>query len=90
METFITSFGLPGAVILALVGTLLWIVRKIVTGDLVPVRHLDEANERADNYQKANSDLIAALREVVTDKDLGLHILSALRADAQANRGDDP
>lgn len=89
METFVTSFGLPGAVILALVGTLLWIVRKIVTGDLVPVRVLDAERERAENFRQANEELTTALREVLTDKDLGLHMLSSLRAQAQANRGDD-
>jgi hypothetical protein len=90
VETFITSFGLPGAVILALVGTLLWIVRKIVTGDLVPRAALDRERERGELYRQANDKLTDALREVVTDKDLGLHMLASLRAQAQANRGDDP
>ena len=89
MEPFITSFGLPGAVILALVGTLLWGVRKVVTGELVPVRYLDQERQRSENYRIANEKLTEALREVVTDKDLGLHMLASLRAQSQANRGDD-
>lgn len=89
MEPFITSFGLPGAAILALVGTLLWIVRKIVTGDLVPARYLDQEREKAENYRAANEKLIEAVRELVTDKDLSLHMLTSLRAQTQAKRGDD-
>lgn len=86
----ITSVGIPGAVILALVGVLLRIVSKIVDGRLVPLRYYDDALKSIANYQAANEKLTEALRELSTDKDLGLHILQAIRASAQAERGDNP
>lgn len=89
MEPFVTAFGLPGAVILFLVGLLGWIVRKIVKGELVPARYLDQERERSRNFEAANVKLTDLLREVLTDKDLGLHILSSLRAQSQAREGDD-
>lgn len=90
METFVTDFGLVGAVILALVGVLLWIVRRIVRGELVPVRYLDQERQRSAHYQEANEKLIEALREVLTDKDLGLHMLTSLRAAQQAREDGEP
>lgn len=96
METFVTGFGLPGAVILALVGVLLWVVRRIVRGQLVDVRYLQEERERTalerargDNLEKANDKLTDVLREVLVDKDLGLHLLTSVRTQARTNGGDE-
>lgn len=84
-----TILGILGAIVMASVGTTYWIVRRIIRGELVPVRYLDQERERSAHYQEANDKLISTLREVLTDKDLGLHMLSSLRAQAQAQEGDE-
>jgi len=55
----------------------------------VPVRYLDQERQRSENYRIANEKLTDALREVLTDKDLSLHMLTSLRAQSQAKRGED-
>lgn len=79
-----TILGILGAIVMASSGTTYWIVRRIIRGELVPVRYLDQERERSTKYQEANEKLTEALREVLTDKDLGLHMLTSLRAQAQA------
>ena len=53
MEQFVTSFGLPGAVILSLVGLLAWIVRKLFTGDIVTRREADDIRVDRDRWRTA-------------------------------------
>lgn len=48
-----TAFGLPGAVILALVGLLVWIVRKLFKGDIVTRREADEIRANGDRWRTA-------------------------------------
>lgn len=61
----------------------------IFTGRLVPKRYYDEAVRRGDNYEKTARELLAQNSELITDKDLSLDLLRALRAYAQAKRGED-
>lgn len=61
----------------------------IFTGRLVPKRYYDEAVRRGDNLEAANRELSEQNTELITDKDLGLELLRALRAYQQAKRGDD-
>ena len=61
----------------------------VFTGRLVPKRYYDEAVRRGDNLELANRELLEQNTELITDKDLGLELLRALRAYQQAKRGDE-
>lgn len=61
----------------------------VYTGRLVPKRYYDDAVQRGNNLEEANRELLAQNNELITDKDLSLDLLRALRAYAQAKRGDD-
>lgn len=61
----------------------------VVSGRLVPKRYYDEAVRRGDNLEAANRELLSQNTELITDKDLALELLRALRAYQQAKRGDD-
>jgi hypothetical protein len=61
----------------------------IFTGRLVPKRYYDDAVTRGDNYEKTAKELLAQNTELITDKDLSVELLRALRAYAQAKRGDE-
>jgi hypothetical protein len=82
------TVGIPGAVILALSGIVLYAVRAIIRGKLVPERYYQEALERGENYRLANASLVDQLRELTTNQDLALEMLTALRAHAEVKRGD--
>lgn len=90
MEQDPTLVRVLAGLVVALVGVLLWIVRRIVRGQLVPDRYLDQERERANSFQAANEKLTEVLREVLVDKDLGLHMLTSLRAQSHAQEGDSP
>lgn len=87
-SSLIEAIGLPGFVILLLVSLLIYMVRMIFTGKLVPVRYYQDAVERGENYRLANASLIDQLRELTTNQDLALEMLTALRAHAEVKRGD--
>lgn len=61
----------------------------VFTGRLVPKRFYDEAVKRGDLADATAKELLEQNRELITDKDLSLDLLRALRAYAQAKRGDD-
>lgn len=61
----------------------------VFTGRLVPKRYYDQAVARGDNYEKTARELLAQNTELITDKDLGLELLRALRAYTQAKGGDE-
>lgn len=77
------SNGVGVVTVIVLVG---WMV---FTGRLVPKRYYDEAVTRGNNLEAANHELLEQNTELITDKDLGLELLRALRAYQQAKRGDD-
>jgi hypothetical protein len=87
-SSLIEAIGLPGFVILLLVSLLIYMVRMIFTGKLVPVRYYQDAVERGNKYELANASLIDQLRELTTNQDLALEMLTALRAHAEVKRGD--
>lgn len=68
MDSFVTSFGLPGAVILSLVGVLLWVVRKFFTGDVVSRKvHEDRMTDRDEtirDLRKTVDNLTRALQNL--------------------------
>lgn len=49
-----TSFGLPGAVILFLVSLLGWIVKKLFNGDIVTRREADEIRDDRDRWRTSS------------------------------------
>lgn len=78
------SNGIGVVTVIVVVG---WL---IATGRLVPQRYYDDAVQRGENYRRAAETLIAQNTELITDKDLSLELLSAIRAYAQTKRGEDP
>lgn len=88
---FVSTVGIPGFVILTLVSILGFVVRAIFKGELVPRRYYDIEVQRGDEQSATIASLTEQLRELITDKDLGLHILTGIRAKADAARsGDEP
>ena len=77
------SNGVGVVSVIVLVG---WMV---FTGRLVPKRYYDEAVKRGDLNEHTAKELLAQNTELITDKDLGLELLRALRAYQQAKRGDE-
>ena len=80
MEQFVTSFGLPGAVILSLVGLLAWIVRKLFTGDIVTRREADDIRVDRDRWRTAaevsNEQVTKMLDEEQTSTTVLRHVES--------------
>lgn len=62
----------------------------VITGRLVPRRFYEDAVKRGDNLEQANKELSAQNTELITDKDLSLELLRAIRGYAAAKRGDEP
>ena len=89
MEQFATVYGLPGAVILFLISLLAWTYRRIVAGLLVSDKIYDALKEDRDTWRTAAQELLAQNTELVTDKDLSVELLRALRAYAAAKRGEE-
>ena len=85
----VTAYGLPGAVILALVGTLLWVVRLMATGRLVPSRYYDEVRASRDAYKESSDEYRDQVRDLTTVGDLALHFLAATKDAATDKGGDD-
>lgn len=84
--------GLPVGAIsngIGVVGVIVLVGWMVFTGRLVPKRYYDEAVKRGDNYEATSRELLAQNTELITDKDLGLELLRALRAYTQAKRGDE-
>lgn len=75
--------GVGVVTVLMIVSWLVW------TGRLVPKRYYDDAVKRGDNLDRANKELLAQNTELITDKDLSVELLRALRAYAAAKRGED-
>ena len=61
----------------------------IATGRLVPRRYYELEVKRGDKVQEAVDSLTKQLREITTDKDLGLHFLESMRIRAESARGDE-
>ena len=80
MEQFVTSFGLPGAVILSLVGLIAWIVRKLFTGDIVTRREADDIRVDRDSWRTAaevsNEQVTKMLDEEQTSTTVLRHVES--------------
>ena len=85
VEQFVTSFGLPGAVILCLVGLIAWIVRKLFTGDIVTRREADDIRVDLDRWRTAaevsNEQVTKMLDEEQTSTTVLRHIESFIRGD---------
>lgn len=75
--------GIGVVTVILIVG---WLVAR---GKLVPERYYNREVERAENYRKAAETLLAQNTELITDKDLSLELLRAIRGYAQAKRGED-
>jgi hypothetical protein len=78
------SNGVGVVTVIVIIG---WMV---FTGRLVPRRFYDAAVKRGDNLEEANRELLAQNTELITDKDLSLDLLRAIRGYAQAKRGEEP
>ena len=76
-----TDIGATGLVILVVV--------MIFTGRLIPKRYYDREVQRGDALQVTVNSLTDQLRELTTDKDLALHLLSSVRSRADMAGGDD-
>ena len=82
--------GLPlGWTDIGATGLLVLVVVMIFTGRLVPKRYYDREVQRGDALQVTVNSLTDQLRELTTDKDLALHMLSSVRHRADMAGGDD-
>lgn len=60
------------------------------TGRIVPWRIYQAMKEDRDTWRAAAQELLEQNTELVTDKDLSVELLRALRAYAAAKRGEEP
>jgi phage gp37-like protein len=77
-------------IILMLVSLVIWGVRLVLVGRLVTASTLEREQRRGDLLEKANASLLEQLRELLTDKDLGVYLLRGVQARADAARDGDP
>lgn len=90
----IESVGLAawilGGVCLSMFGLLVYLVRRIINGKLVPEQYLIAERERGEEWRKTSASLLEQLRDLSANTDLALEMLRGVRGIAQANRGEDP
>lgn len=75
MEQFVTVYGLPGAVILCLVGLVAWIVRKLFAGDIVTGRERDELKADRDRWRTAAESSSAQVSKMLDEEQTSTTVL---------------
>lgn len=75
METFVTDFGLPGAVILALVALIGWMVRKLFTGDIVTRREADELRDDRNRWRTSAETSSAQVTKMLEEEQTSTTVL---------------
>lgn len=75
METFVTDFGLPGAVILFLMGLVGWGIRQLFTGRVVTSREVDDVRADRDRWRTSAEASSAQVTKMLEEEQTSTTVL---------------